>query len=101
MTSISEQQQASPSTWRRQPILLGCLALLVLTSTFMIGLGLGFGIGRLSNRTLAIAPLTSNNNASSQGRPADARTTIRRLRALGTPDPGLARSVTEMEKDLD
>lgn len=35
------------------------------------------------------------------GRPADARTTLRRLQTLGTPDPGLARSLSEMEKDLD
>ena len=34
-------------------------------------------------------------------RVADARATLRRLRTLGAPDAGLARSVTEMEKDLD
>lgn len=34
------------------------------------------------------------------GRREDARATLRRLRTLGPPDPGLTRSVTAMEKEL-
>jgi carboxyl-terminal processing protease len=74
MTSSPEQQRAGALIWRGQPILIGCLALLVLASTFLIGLGLGFGIGRLSNGKLALTPLASGSgNGSSQGRPENAR----------------------------
>jgi hypothetical protein len=35
-----------------------------------------------------------------KGQPADARNTLARLRAVGTPDPGLARTIAVFEKEL-
>jgi carboxyl-terminal processing protease len=57
---------------KRQPILLGCIALVVLCATFFAGLASGFGLGRFSRGSLAALPAFSPNNGSAQGRPASA-----------------------------
>jgi carboxyl-terminal processing protease len=63
-------------TLTTQPLLLGCIALLLLISTFVVGLGLGFGLGRFSQTAFA-SSLTSSGNGAAQGRP------VRAVDALG------------------
>lgn len=55
-----------------QPLLLGCVALLILGSTLLLGLALGFGLGRLSQTALASSTLLGSGNGVAQGRPAHA-----------------------------
>jgi carboxyl-terminal processing protease len=66
------QQQPSTRSFlgslRAQPLLVGFIALLVLASTFFVGLGLGFGLGRFSQSAVA-SSWTSSGNGAAQGRP--------------------------------
>lgn len=57
---------------KRQPILVGCIALIVLGGTFLVGLASGFGLGRFSQGALAALPSFGPNNGSAQGRPTSA-----------------------------
>jgi carboxyl-terminal processing protease len=51
-----------------QPLLAGCVALLVLISTLFVGVGVGFALGRFSQTAVA-SSLTSSGNGAAQGRP--------------------------------
>lgn len=53
-----------------RPLVLGCMALLILTSTLIVGLALGFGLGRFSQSAFAFAP--GIGNGAAQGRPPSA-----------------------------
>jgi carboxyl-terminal processing protease len=55
-----------------QPLLLGCVALLILVSTLFVGLAVGFGLGRFSQTALASSSLLGSGNGLAQGRPARA-----------------------------
>jgi carboxyl-terminal processing protease len=68
----SDQIKKSGGTWLSQPVILGCGAVLVLLATLLVGLGLGFSLGRLSDRALAAPSLNRNPNAP-EGRPANAQ----------------------------
>lgn len=69
----NEQRISPPNSFWTQPLLLGCVALLVLLSTFFVGLGLGFGLGRWSENARAATPFNASDNGAVQGRPTSAR----------------------------
>ena len=52
---MNEQEGTNSTTDQRwsQPILLGCVAILVIASIFLIGLGLGYGVARWTDPSLA------------------------------------------------
>jgi carboxyl-terminal processing protease len=70
---MQQNNQPKPNSLLTQPLLLGCVALLVLLSTFFVGLGLGFGLGRWSQIASAASPVAASGNGAVQGRPADAQ----------------------------
>lgn len=69
-TDSSNRLTASPR-WS-QPLLLGCMALALLVSSFVLGGVLGYGIGRFGQPAIAAIPGAGSGNASAQGRPTKA-----------------------------
>lgn len=69
-TNLSNRHSASPR-WTR-PLLLGCVALILLASSFVLGGVLGYGMGRYGQTAIASIPGAGSGNASAQGRPTKA-----------------------------
>lgn len=68
---MTEQQKhaSTNNPWKGQPIILGCVVLLVVISTFLLGLGAGYGVGRASGSGLNLgrAATGSANNGDMDG----------------------------------
>jgi carboxyl-terminal processing protease len=74
MQQTEERSSVQPTLQKvmAQPLLLGCVALLMLVSTLFVGLAIGFGLGRFSQTALASSNLLGSGNGLAQGRPARA-----------------------------
>ncbi len=69
-------RQTSANNLLRQPILWGCVTVLALLSTLLIGFGLGFGIARWGRSATLLASPPTGSNAAATGRPANAHVAL-------------------------